>query len=155
MTALPIRAPEPTDLLREPSLRRLLGAAIVAAIGAIVLSVAVAGNFVGGMPNLPGAAADDARSLGATVPWIVALGLVHLIVAAALAAGRELVRMVAAVLTGLTALAAAGAAAMTAAGVDPLGSSAGHPSAAGVGILAIAALLYGAASLLAGGSSEA
>jgi hypothetical protein len=156
MTALPIRAPEPTDLLREPSLRRLLGAAIVAGIGAVVLSVAVAGNFVGGMSNLPGAAADDARSLGAAVPWIVALGLVHLIVAAALAAGRELVRMIAAVLTGLAALAAAGAAAMTAAGIDPIGSSAtGHASAAGVGILAVAALLYGAASLLAGGTSEA
>jgi hypothetical protein len=156
MTALPIRAPEPTDLIREPSLRRLLGAAIVAGIGAIVLSVAVAGQFVGSMSNLPGAAAADARSLHAAVPWIVALGIVHLVVATGLAAGRELVRMVAAVLTGLVALAAAGAAAMTAAGIDPLGTSAtGHPSASGVGILAIAALLYGAASLLAGGSSEA
>ena len=64
--------------------------------------------------------------------------------------------MAAAILTGLVAVAAAGAAAMTAAGVDPFGlSGAGHPSSSGAGILALAAILYGAAALLAGGTSEA
>lgn len=156
MTALPIRAPEPADLIHEPSLRRLLGAAIVGALGAIVLSIAFAHNVVGSMSNLPGSVAADARSLTANVPWIAAIGLAHLVVAVALAAGREVVRMAAAILTGLVAVAAAGAAALTAAGIDPFGrSGAGHASATGVGILALAAILYGAAALLAGGRSEA
>ena len=51
MTALPIRAHERADLIREPSLRRLLGAAIVGGLGAIVLSVAFASNVVGSMSN--------------------------------------------------------------------------------------------------------
>src|SRR6187455_3001358 len=91
MTALPIRAPEPTDLIREPSYRRLLGAAIVGSLGAIAFSVAVAGNVVGSMPGLPASTADDARALSATVPWVVLVGVVHLVVAAALASGRDVV----------------------------------------------------------------
>lgn len=156
MTAQQIRSPEPLHLIREPSLRRLLGAAIVGGIGASLFSVAVAGAFVGSKAELAGASAADAGPIVAAVPWIVLAGVVHVLLAAALAAGREVVRTVAAVVTGLTAVAAATAAAMTAAGVDPFGlSGSGHPSSSGVGILAVAAVLYGATTLLAGGSAEA
>jgi hypothetical protein len=155
MTALPIRAPQPTDLIREPSLRRLLGAAIVGGLGAIVLSVAVAGNVVGSRAGLPAAQAADAHALTAAVPWIVLAGLIHVVVAAALAAGRDAIRIAAAITTGLAAIAAAAAAVMTAAGIDPFGwSGAGHPAATGAGILAVVAVLYGAAALLAGSVSE-
>ncbi len=148
MTALPIRAPEPVDLIHEPSLRRLLGAAIVGGIGAIAFSIAIANSFVGTLHHLPAASA--------AVPWFVGIGALNVVVAAALAARRDVVRTIAAVITGLTALAAATAAAMTAAGVDPFGlSGSGQPAPSGVGILAVSAVLYGAATLLAGGSSEA
>ncbi len=155
MTALPVRAPEPTDLIRAPSLRRLLGAAIVGSIGVILFSVAFAGHVVRSMNSLPATSGADAQTLSAAMPWLVLAGVVHLIVAAALAGGRDSIRIVAAAITGITAVAAAAAAAMTAAGIDPFAwSAAGHPAASGVGILGVTAALYGAASLLAGSVSE-
>lgn len=155
MTALPIRGPEPTHLLSEPSFRRLLGAAIVGAIGVIFFSVAFAGHVVGSMTTLPATSAAEAQTLSAAIPWLVLAGLVHFLVAAALAGGRDSVRIAAAAITGITAVAAAAAAAMTAAGIDPFAwSAAGHPAASGVGILGLTAVLYGAAALLAGSVSE-
>ena len=155
MTALPIRSSEPADLIREPSLRRLLGAAIVGAIGVILFSVAFAGHVVRSMSSLPASSAGDAQTLSAAMPWLVLAGIVHLIVAAALAGGRDSIRIAAAAITGITAVAAAAAAAMTAAGIDPFAwSAAGHPAASGVGILGVTAVLYGAAALLAGSVSE-
>jgi hypothetical protein len=155
MTALPIRAPEPTDIIREPSLRRLLGAAIVAGLGVIAFSVAFGSYVVGNMHTLPASSAADAQALRGAIPAIVALGAAHLLLAAAMAGRREVVRIVGASISGLVAIAAAVAAAMTAAGVDPFGwSGSSHPSSAGVGILALVAVLYGAASLLAGSAAE-
>ncbi len=155
MTALPIRAPEPTDLIREPSLRRLLGAAIVGGLGVVAFSVAFGGYVVAHMHTLPSSAATDARALLGAVPAIVAVGVAHLVLAAAMAGRSDAVRTVGAAISGLIAIAAAAAAAMTAAGVDPFGwSGAGHPASAGVGILAVAAVLYGGAALLAGGATE-
>ncbi|HEY7130633.1 MAG TPA: hypothetical protein VH440_00185 [Candidatus Limnocylindrales bacterium] len=155
MTALPIRAPEPADIIREPSLRRLLGAAIVGGLGVIAFSVAFGSYVAANMHTLPSSAAADARALLGSVPAIVALGVAHLILAAALAGRRESVRIVGAAISGLIAIAAAAAAAMTAVGVDPFAwSGSGHPSSAGVGILAITAILYGAAALLAGGATD-
>jgi hypothetical protein len=140
-----------TQLRRgQPSARRLLGAAIVAALGVVAFSVAVGGFVAATRFALPTHAAADARALLAGVPAIVAVGLVHLLVAGAMLSGRELVRLLAVAATGLTAIAAAAASAMVAAGVDPLGgSAAGHPSA-GVGILAVGAVLYGVAAVAAG-----
>ena len=155
MTALPIRAPEPADLIRQPSLRRLLGAAIVGAIGVILFSVAFAGHVVRSMSSLPASSAADAQALSAVIPWLVLAGVVHFVVAAALAGARDSVRIAAAAITGITAVAAAAAAAMTAAGIDPFAwSAAGHPAASGVGILGLTAVLYGAAALLAGSVAE-
>jgi hypothetical protein len=140
---------------REPSGRRLLGAAIVGALGAIAFSVADGAWVAATRTTLPPEAAADARVLAGWVPAIVAVGLAHLVVAAAMLRGRHVVRIAAAVVTGLVALAAIGATAMTVAGVDPFGwSRAGHPSSTAIGILAITAVLYGLAAVAAGSSAD-
>jgi hypothetical protein len=140
----------------QPSTRRLIGGAIVGAIGAIVLSIAFGAYVATTRTALPLAAAADARALGAWIPAIVAAGLVHFLVAAAMVRGRDVVRVAAAALTGLVALATGTAAAMIVAGVDPLGRTAvEHPTATGVGILGVTAVLYGLAALAAGsGAAE-
>ena len=147
-----LATPSDTIQLRrgQPPARRLLGAAIVAALGVIAFSVAFGGFVAATRFALPARAAAESRALLASVPAIGAVGLVHLLVAGAMLSGRELLRLVAVAVTGLTAIAAAAASAMVAAGIDPFGgSAAGHPSA-GVGILALAAGLYGTAALAAG-----
>jgi hypothetical protein len=150
MTALPTASSQPS-VRRQPSTRRLVAAAIVGSLGVIVLSIAVGANVASTRMTLAASAAADARALGGWVPAIGAIGLAHFLVAAALIRGRDVLRLAAAALTGIVALAAGTAAAMLVAGVDPLGSSAiGHPSRAGIGILAVAAALYGVAALVAG-----
>jgi len=148
MTALlssPTRRPA-----AAPIGRRLIGGAIVAGIGAVILSVAVGGQVVGTMRDLPAATAADAATLRAAVPWVVVLGLVHVVVGAALATGRDLFRVIAAAITGLAAITLGAAAAMVAAGIDPIGRDAPSVAPAGVAILAVTAALYGAAAALAG-----
>jgi hypothetical protein len=150
----------PTDVRSvrrgQPSARRLLGGAIVGALGAIVLSVASGAYVATTRTTLPAAAADDARALAGWIPAIVAVGFVHFLVAAAMVRGRDLVRVAAAALIGLVAIAAATAASMIVAGVDPFGWSAvDHPSGSGVGILAVTAALYGVAALAAGSGPAA
>jgi len=143
--------PDSGGARRAPSLVRLAPAALVGAMGVIVLSVAFSGYVVGSSHGLPAEVSDDARALVAATPAIAAVGLLHLLVALAFARGRDAVRLVAASVTGLVALAAGTSAAMVAAGVDPVGwSSAAHPIGAGVGTMAIAAAVYGLAALVGG-----
>jgi hypothetical protein len=137
----------------QPSPRRLAAGAIVAGIGFVVLSVAFAGHVVSAMA-LPASQAADARTLAAVSPVIAVAGIVHLLVAAALAAGRDLFRIVAATATGIVAIAAGASAAMIAAGVGPFGGAGAHRvSASGVGIMAVAAALYGVAAIMAASES--
>jgi hypothetical protein len=139
-----------------PSARRLIGAAIVASLGAIMLSVAFGGFVAASRFALPAQTAADAHTLVGRVPAIAAIGVLHLLVATAMLSRRELVRLIGVAMTGLVAVAAATASAMVAAGVDPFGgSAAAHATATGAGILGLGALLYGAAAVAAGsGSAE-
>ena len=131
-----------------PSARHLVGASIVASLGAITLSIALGGFVAASRFALPAEAAADAHALVGRVPAIVAIGLVHVLVAAAMLNRRDLVRLTGVAVTGLVAVAAATASAVVAAGVGPFGgSAAAHPAATGAGILALAAMLYGAAAL--------
>jgi len=135
----------------QPSARRLLAGAIIGSLGAITFSVAVGASVASTRTTLPASAAGDARALASWIPAIVAVGVAHLVVAAAMLRGGVAVRVAAAALTGIVAVAAAAGAAMLVAGVDPFGwSAAAHPSRAGIGILGIAATLYGVAALAAG-----
>jgi hypothetical protein len=145
MTAL--RSPARTTTADHPPGVRLVGAAIVAAMGAIVLSIAFGDFVVGSRHDLPVAIASDARSLLGTVPLIAAVGLVHLVVAAGLACGRSGVRTGARVTTGLAAVAAASVALTTA--VAHVGPQAPTPTVT----LALLAAAYGAATVLTGGDS--
>ena len=134
-----------------PSLTRLAAAAVAGALGVIVLSVAFSGYVVGSMHSLPAEVSGEARALVAATPTIAALGLLHFVVALAFVRGREVVRLAAAAVTGLVALAAGTSAAMLAVGIDPLGpSSAAHPVGAGAGAMAVAATVYGLAAILGG-----
>ena len=157
MTAFAAPIQNAPSLIDWPSLRRLVGASIVGALGIIAFSVAVGNQVVGSMRTLPAATAAEAHALLGAVPWIAAIGVVHVAVAIALARGGDVVRLVAVAITGLTAVVAGTAAGLTAAGVDPFGWTAtGHPAASGIGILAIAAALYATAGAAVGiGSAEA
>ena len=157
MTAFAAPIQSTPSLIDWRSLRRLVGASIVGGIGILAFSVAVGNQVVGSLRTLPAATAADAHALLGAVPWIAAIGVVHLVVAVALARGGVVVRLVAVAITGLTAVVAGTAAALTAAGVDPFGWTAtGHPAASGIGILAIAAALYATAAAAVGiGSAEA
>ncbi len=136
----------------RPSVGRLIGGMIVGAIGAVVLSIGI-GNFVVGSSHaVVPAQGDVARALVATTPAFVAIGLLHVLAAVVLVRGRDLLRVVAVFTTALGALAAATSAAMLAAGVDPFGGTGGgHPATGAVGVLVVAAVLYGSAAV-AGGS---
>lgn len=112
MTALS-SATRPASLGHPPA-RRLVAAAIVASIGAIVLSVAVGELIVASRHNLPATIAADARSLGTGVPWIALLGLAHLGVAWGLASHRRIAHTAARAVAGAAAVAAAGAVVATA-----------------------------------------
>jgi hypothetical protein len=151
MTALASPATRPfTHSPSSPSLPRLVGGALVATIGIVILSIAV-GGYVVGSNAMHAAQADEARNLVGATPILVAIGLVHLLAAVALIRGRDVFRLAAVLASGLAAVAAASSAAMFAAGVDPISwSGGGHASASGLGILAILALLYGTAAVAAG-----
>jgi hypothetical protein len=151
MTAFAAPIQRSPSLIDWRPLRRLVGASIVGGIGMIAFSVAVGSHVAGSTRSLPAATAADAHALLGAVPWIAAIGVVHVAVAIALARGGDVVRLVAVAITGLTAVIVATAAGLTAAGVDPFGWTAtGHPAASGVGILAIAAALYATAAAAVG-----
>ena len=120
-------------------------------MGILVLSIAV-GNFVVGSSHaLVAAQSTEARHLVAATPVLVVIGLLHLLVGVALTRGRDGLRIVAVLVTGLTSLAAASSAAMFAAGVDPFTwSGAGRPPTTGIGLLVVAAIVYGVAAIAAG-----
>ena len=145
MTALP-SATRP-NALGHPPARRLVAAAIVASIGAIVLSIAVGDFIVASRPNLPPTVAADARSLVTGVPWITLLGLVHLAVAWGVASHRRLARSAARVVAGSAAVGAAAAVVVSAVGIaSPV--SAGHDPKAVVATALLAAA-YASATLFA------
>src|SRR5262245_64524689 len=123
MPALSSPSPHFASLEGEPSARRLLAGAIVAAVGAIVLSVAVGAYVATTRTTLPSSAASDAHALASWIPAIVTVGLAHFMIAAAMLRGRAAVRLVAAALVGIVAIASGIAAAMLVAGVDPFGWS--------------------------------
>jgi hypothetical protein len=151
MTALaaPI-AHRPLPVPTTPSVPRLIGGALIAAIGMAILSIAVGGYVVGSTHLHVASQADEAARLVGTTPALVAIGLVHLLAALALARGRDLFRIGAALVSGLMALAAASSTAMLAARVDPIGAGHAHPSAGILALLVLAALAYGTAAVAAG-----
>jgi hypothetical protein len=151
MTALaaPI-AHRPLPVPTTPSVPRLIGGGLVAAIGISILSIAIGGYVVGSAHLHVASQADEARRLVGTTPALVAVGLLHLLAALALARGRDLLRVGAAFASGLMALAATSYAAMLAAGVDPIGGRDPHPSAGALVLIVIAALAYGTAGVAAG-----
>jgi hypothetical protein len=135
-----------------PALPRLAAAGIVATIGVMVLSIAIGNYVIGSSHAVVPAQGEVALRFVAATPILVAIGLLHMLTALALVHGRDGLRLLAVLVTGLTSLAAASSAAMIAAGVDPFSwSGAAHPSAGGIGLLVIAAVLYGTAAV-AGGS---
>jgi hypothetical protein len=140
-----------------PSLPRLLASGLVAVIGVIVLSIAVGNFVVGSSPTIVPAQTDVAQRLVAATPIVVVLGLLHLLAAVILAWAGDGLRLVAVLAAGLASLAAASSAAMLAAGVDPFGVAArGHGTTGEIGLLIVAAILYGTAAVAGGsGSPEA
>lgn len=135
----------------SPAVPRLIGAGIVATMGVVVFSIAIGNQVVGSSHVLIPAQAEAARHLVATTPILVGFGLLHIVLAVVLVRGRDLFRLAAVLVTGLISLATASSAAMVAAGVDPLSwSGPATPSTAGLGLLVIAALAYGAAAVSAG-----
>jgi hypothetical protein len=128
---------------------RLVGGALVATIGIVILSIALGGYVVGS--HAAASQADEARQLVGATPILVAIGLLHLLTAIGLVRGREVLRIAAVLASGLAALAAAASAAMFAAGVDPISwSGPTHASTSGLAILAVLACLYGTAAVAAG-----
>jgi hypothetical protein len=135
----------------SPSLPRLVGGGLVAMMGVVILSIAVGNYVVGSSQAIGSSQAAMAHRLVAATPVLVAIGLLHLVVAVALARGRDLPRIAAVLASGLAALAAAASAAMFAAGVDPFNASgSGAAPTSGIAILVIAALLHGTAAVAAG-----
>jgi hypothetical protein len=136
----------------QPPPRRLLGAAIVGGLGAIAFSVAVGGSVALAKSGMGGGSQLAVGGVSGEIPWLVLVAFIHVVVAMALVRGRDVVRVAATVVIGITAIAAAAAAAMTAAGIDPFSaaSTTSHAAPATVGLLVIAAALYAAAAALAG-----
>jgi hypothetical protein len=134
-----------------PSLPRLVAGGIIATIGVLVFSIAIGNYVIGSSHMVVPAQGDVAGRFVAATPILVAIGLLHMVTAFALVNGRDGLRISAVLVTGLTSLAAAASAVMIAAGVDPFSwSGATQPSAGGIGLLVVAALLYGAAAVLGG-----
>jgi hypothetical protein len=123
---------------------------LVGGIGVVVISFAIGGHVVGSSHALVAAQAEEARRLVAATPLLVVLGLAHFLAALALLRGRDLSRIAAVLVTGLAALAAAVSAAMFSAGVDPFGPGRAHASTSSIGLLMLAAFLYGIAAVAAG-----
>jgi hypothetical protein len=138
MTAL--FAPSPTTTATGPDPRRLVPAAIVASIGAVVLSIAFSRFVVGSRPDFPAAVASDARSLVGAVPWLALIGILHLLVAGAIASGSRRIRTAALRTVAIGAVAAAVLGIVALAGAAP-----GPVSFAG---LAAIATLYGVAAIV-------
>ena len=153
MTSLasPVQSPFAAEHKPLPSLPRLIAGGLVATIGILVFSIAI-GNFViGSSRAVVPAQGDVALRFVAATPVLVAIGLMHMVVALALIRARDGLRIVAVLATGLTSLAAASSAAMIAAGVDPFSwSGVVRPSGGGIGLLVLAAILYGTAAVAAG-----
>jgi len=135
-----------------PSLARLVAAGLVATMAVIVFSIAIGNQVVGSSHTIVPAQGDVAVRLVASTPILVVIGLLHVAVAFALAHGRDGLRIVAVLASGLTSLAAASSAAMLAAGVDPFALAGGRQISTGaIGLLVVAAVVYGTAAV-AGGS---
>jgi hypothetical protein len=149
--ASPVQPSLHADHQPLPPLPRLIAGGIVATLGILVFSIAI-GNFVVGSSHaVVPAQGDVALRFVAATPVLVAIGLLHMIAAVAFVRGRDGLRILAVLATGLTSLVAAASAAMIAAGVDPFSwSGAQPPSSGGIGLLIVAALLYGTAAVAAG-----
>ncbi|HEV7810379.1 MAG TPA: hypothetical protein VGO64_07255, partial [Candidatus Limnocylindrales bacterium] len=93
----------------QPPLRRLLGAAIVGGLGAIAFSIAIGGSVAVAKSGLGAGSRLAPGAVSGEVPWLVLIGFVHVAAAAALVRGRDVLRVAAVVVTGLTAIAAAAA----------------------------------------------
>jgi len=146
MTAFTAR---PTNAASQPDPRRLVAGALVGAAGMVAFSIAF-GSWVVGSSHLRSATAAEASALLAGTPVLVVAGLVHLLVAAGLVAGRDAIRMVAVGVTTIAEIIAMGRAAILLTGLDPSGGpNAGHPTTQGVALLLIAAAAYGIAALAA------
>jgi drug/metabolite transporter (DMT)-like permease len=131
----------------QPSLRRLLGGALVGGVAAIAFSMAVGSFVVGSTHRLQAATSAEAGSLVAAVPSFVILGVVHLAIAAAIVRGGRRLRGAATIATVLAAILAVGSSAMLKSGIDPSGGPrAGHPTTQGVAALLLAAVVYAVAA---------
>jgi hypothetical protein len=153
--AAPVQRPLLADPSSLPSLPRLLAGGLVSTMGIVIFSIAI-GNFVIGSSHaVVPAQGDVAVRFVAATPLLVGIGLLHMLAAIALVRGRDGLRIVAVAATGLMSLITAASAAMIAAGVDPFSwSGADRPSTGGIGLLVVAAIVYGAAAI-AGGSGPA
>ena len=135
----------------SPSLARLVAAGLVATMAVIVFSIAIGNQVVGSSRMIVPAQGDVALQLVASTPLLVFIGLLHVAVAFALAHGRDGLRIVAVLASGLTSLAAASSAAMLAAGVDHFAlSGGGQISTGSIGLLVLAAVVYGTAAVVGG-----
>jgi hypothetical protein len=138
----------------SPSLPRLVAGGLVAIIGVVVFSIAIGNFVVGSSHTVVPAQGDVALRYVAATPLLVVIGLLHLVVALALVRGRDALRIVAVLATGTASLVAASSAAMFAAGIDPFSwSGGGQPTTGGIGLLVLAAVLYGTAAVVAGPGS--
>lgn len=153
MTSFASPAPHPlaADHKPLPSLARLIAGGLVATIGILVFSIAIGNFVVGSSRAVVPAQGDVALRFVAATPVLVVIGLFHMVAALALVRGRDGLRLLAVLATGLTSLAAAASAAMIAAGVDPFSwSGVVPPSGGGIGLLLLASILYGTAAVAAG-----
>ncbi|HZC33546.1 MAG TPA: hypothetical protein VE640_09705 [Candidatus Bathyarchaeia archaeon] len=120
-------------------------------MGVVILSIAVGNSGVDSSQAVASSRAAMAHRLVAATPVLVGIGVVHLVVAVALARGRNVLGIAAVLVSGLAALAAAASAAMFAAGVDPFSASgSGRAPTSGIAILVIVALLHATAAVAAG-----
>jgi hypothetical protein len=138
----------------SPSLSRLVAGGLIAVMGVVIFSIAIGNYVVGSSETVVPAQGDVALRYVAATPILVAIGLLHAVVALALARGRDGLRTVAVLASGLASIVAASSAAMFAAGVDPFSwSGSGQPTTSGIGLLLVAAVIYGTAAVAAGSGS--
>jgi hypothetical protein len=128
---------------------RVIAGAIVASAGVIAFSVAVGSFVVGSSHRLSPSTASQALALLADTPLFVGAGLIHLVVALALVAGRGVVQLGARVVTTAAALVAFGEAALIVLGPGPVGPQVGQPATPGLATLLIAGAAYAVAALAA------
>ena len=128
-----------------PPAARLVGAALVGAVGLFAFSFAVGSFVVGSSARMPVTTYGQQVSLLAGAPFLILLGFAHLVTAAGLAAGGRRVREAAAFVTLLALIVAATRAATLLVGIDP---AAGQPTTQSLGIPVLATVAYGLALLL-------